>query len=117
MGVGSRAAAVIAIFGTRQAHDVLLLFDHARTGQGIDGLRAAGRRGPRWRGAALMVQRTYRGLGPPEAAARDFEGLRPYVRAIWGLQARVGFFSRDGSALDVALTSLQTAAFHFTRQR
>lgn len=64
-----------------------------------------------------MVQRTYQGLGSPEAAARDFEALRPYVRALWGLQASVGFFSRDGSALDVALTSLQTAAFHFTRRR
>jgi len=64
-----------------------------------------------------MVHRTYAGLGPPEAAARDFEALRPYVRALWGLQTTVGFFSRDGSALDVTLSSLQTAAYHFTRQR
>jgi hypothetical protein len=63
-----------------------------------------------------MVQRTYTGLGPPEAAARDFEGFRPHVRFMWGLQARVGFFSGDGSALDIALDSLQTTAFHFTRR-
>ncbi|OHB26263.1 MAG: hypothetical protein A2790_20060 [Phenylobacterium sp. RIFCSPHIGHO2_01_FULL_69_31] len=65
---------------------------------------------------ALMVQRTYQGLGSPEAAARDFEALRPYVRALWGLQAAVGAFTRDGSALDIAVDSLQTAAFHFTRR-
>ena len=64
-----------------------------------------------------MVHRTYAGLGSPDAAAREFEALRPYVRALWGLQATVGYFSRDGSALDIALSSLQTAAFHFTRRR
>jgi hypothetical protein len=63
-----------------------------------------------------MVHRTYAGLGTPEAAARDFEALRPHVRLLWGLQACVGYFSRDGSALDIALDSLQTAAFHFTRR-
>lgn len=63
-----------------------------------------------------MVHRTYAGLGAPDAAARDFDALRPYVRAIWGLQAVVGYFTRDGSALDIALDSLQTAAFHFTRR-
>ncbi|WP_068875985.1 MULTISPECIES: hypothetical protein [unclassified Phenylobacterium] len=64
-----------------------------------------------------MVHRTFAGLGAPDAAARDFEALRPYVQAIWGLQAAVGYFSRDGSALDITLSSLQTAAFHFTRRR
>ena len=64
-----------------------------------------------------MVHRTYAGLGAPDAAARDFEALRPYVRALWGLQATVGYFTRDGSALDIALDCLQTAAFHFTRRR
>jgi hypothetical protein len=64
-----------------------------------------------------MVHRTYHGLGAPEAAARDFEALRPYVRALWGLQAAVGYFTRDGSAIDIALDSLQTAVFHFTRRR
>ncbi len=63
-----------------------------------------------------MVQRTYAGLGSPDAAVRDFELLRPYVRALWGLQATVGYFTRDGAALDIALDSLQTAAFHFTRR-
>ena len=63
-----------------------------------------------------MVHRTYHGLGPPDTAAREFEALRPYVRALWGLQATVGYFTRDGSALDVAVDSLQTAAFHFTRR-
>jgi hypothetical protein len=64
-----------------------------------------------------MTQRTYAGLGAPQAAARDFEALRPYVRALWGLQDTVGYFSRDGSALDIAVSSLQTAAYHFTRRR
>ena len=63
-----------------------------------------------------MVHRTYHALGAPDAAARDFEALRPYVRALWGLQAAVGYFTRDGSAIDIALDSLQTAAFHFTRR-
>ena len=36
-----------------------------------------------------MVPRTYNGLGAPEAAARDFEALRPYVRALWGLRVVV----------------------------
>lgn len=63
-----------------------------------------------------MVHRTYAGLGAPDAAARDFEALRPYVLALWGLQARVGYFTGDGSALDIALDGLQTAAFHFTRR-
>lgn len=63
-----------------------------------------------------MVHRTYHGLGSPEAAARDFEGLRPYVRALWGLKAAVGDFTGDGSAIDIALDGLQTAAFHFTRR-
>lgn len=71
---------------------------------------------PAPRGWALMVHRTYAGLGGPEAASRDFEALRPYVRALWGLQAAVGYFTRDGSALDIALDSLQTTAFHFTRR-
>lgn len=70
---------------------------------------------PVW-GAPLMVHRTYSGLGAPDAAARDFEALRPYVCALWGLQATVGYFTRDGSALDVAIDSLHTAAFHFTRR-
>jgi hypothetical protein len=64
----------------------------------------------------LMVERGYAGLGAPQAAVRDFEALRPYVRALWGLQAAVGVFTRDGSAIDIALDSLQTAAFHFTRR-
>lgn len=63
-----------------------------------------------------MVHRTYAGLGAPEAAARDFESLRPYVQALWGLQDVVGYFTDDGGALDIALNGLQTAAFHFTRR-
>lgn len=63
-----------------------------------------------------MVHRTYAGLGPPEAAARAFEALRPHMRWLWGLQAAVGYFSADGSALDVAVDALHTTAFHFTRQ-
>ena len=67
-------------------------------------------------GAAGMTHRTYVGLGAPEAAAREFEALRPYVRALWGLQAAVGPFTGDGGALDIAVDGLQTAAFHFTRR-
>lgn len=63
-----------------------------------------------------MVHRTYLGLGTMEAAAREFEALRPQVRLLWGLQAQVGFFSADGSAIEVALDALQTTVFHFTRQ-
>jgi hypothetical protein len=63
-----------------------------------------------------MVQRSYQGLGPPEAAIREFEALSPHVRWLWGLQAMVGCFSADGSALDIALDGVHTAAFHFTRR-
>ena len=63
-----------------------------------------------------MVHRTYLGLGTIEAAAREFEALRPHVRLLWGLQSRVGYFTADGSAIEVALDALQTAVFHFTRQ-
>ena len=52
-----------------------------------------------------MVHRNYAGLGATKAAIRDFEGLRPYVRALWGLQAAVGYFTRDGSAIDIAWTA------------
>lgn len=78
---------------------------------------AARRRAPARPGGPLMVHRTYIGLGSADAAAREFEALRPYVRALWGLQAVVGYFTRDGSAIDIALDSLQTAVFHFTRRR
>ena len=63
-----------------------------------------------------MVQRTYHGLGTPEAAARELAGLRAHVRWLWGLQAKVGFFSTDGSALDIAVDAVHTTAFHFTRR-
>lgn len=63
-----------------------------------------------------MVHRTYYGLGHADAATREFDGLRAHVRWLWGLQAKVGFFSADGSALDIAVDALHTAAFHFTRR-
>lgn len=63
-----------------------------------------------------MVHRTYLGLGTYETAVREFEALRPHVQLLWGLQGAVGYFSADGSAIEVALDALQTTAFHFTRQ-
>lgn len=63
-----------------------------------------------------MVHRTYLGLGTFEAAVREFEGLRPHVRTLWGLQDGFGYFSADGSAIEIALNALQTTIFHFTRQ-
>lgn len=63
-----------------------------------------------------MVHRTYQGLGTQEAASREFDALRPHVRWLWGLQAAVGFFSADGSALDVAIDAAHTSAYHFTRR-
>ena len=63
-----------------------------------------------------MVHRTYQGLGSLEAAVRDFEALRPHVKLLWGMQQAVGYFTAEGSALDVALDALLTAAFHFTRR-
>jgi hypothetical protein len=63
-----------------------------------------------------MVHRTYLGLGTFEAAVREFEALRPHVRMLWGMQLRLGYFSADGSAIEVALDALQTTVFHFTRQ-
>lgn len=63
-----------------------------------------------------MMHRTYQGLGSLDAAVREFEALRSHVRMLWGMQGVVGYFTADGSALDIALDALLTAAFHFTRR-
>jgi hypothetical protein len=60
-----------------------------------------------------MVQTTYPGIGDPLVA---FEDLRPYVAQLRNLQRRCKPFGRDYHALAVALESLESAAYHFTRQ-
>jgi len=64
-----------------------------------------------------MVHRTYYGLGPPEAAVREFEALKPYVVELLALQAECPPFGPDYMALRIPLDGLETAAYHFTRRR
>jgi len=64
-----------------------------------------------------VVHRTYYGLGPPEAAIREFEALKPYVAGLLGLQAECLPRGPDHMAFGIALDGLQTAAYHFTRRR
>lgn len=64
-----------------------------------------------------MVHRTYYGLGPPDAAVRAFEGLKPYAVELLALQSECPPLGPGYMALGVALDGLQTAAYHFTRRR
>lgn len=63
-----------------------------------------------------MVHRTYVGLGPPEAAVREFAALEPWVLTMLGLQAECAQLGPDHMAVGIALDGLRTAAFHFTRR-
>ena len=63
-----------------------------------------------------MVRMTYPGLGTPEAAVREFDAFRPYVRALRILQRDCAPDSPDFLALDIPVDGLETAAFHFTRR-
>jgi hypothetical protein len=64
-----------------------------------------------------MVHRAYSGLGPPDAAVRAFEGLRPHVEALCQLRAECGEDLRDRYVFDIALEALDTTAYHFTRRQ
>ena len=63
-----------------------------------------------------MAHRTYYGLGPKDAAVREFEMLRTYAAQLLGLQAECERLGPDYLAIAIALDGLQTAAFHFTRR-
>jgi hypothetical protein len=64
-----------------------------------------------------MVHLSYPGLGTPDMAVRDFDGLLPYVLRIRALQAKCFPQGPDDMALQIAVDGLETAAFHFTRRR
>lgn len=64
-----------------------------------------------------MVHRTYVGLGPPDAAVREFDALSPYIEAILALRAECTPFSADHGAFGIAIDGAETAAYHFTRRR
>jgi hypothetical protein len=64
-----------------------------------------------------MVRMTYVGLGPADAAVREFELLTTYVRELMALQRECRPLSADHAALGIALDAVETAAFHFTRRR
>jgi hypothetical protein len=64
-----------------------------------------------------MVHRTYYGLGPAEAAIREFDALEPFVVDLLGLQQECVPLGPDYMAVGIALDGLQTAAYHFTRRR
>lgn len=64
-----------------------------------------------------MVARTYVGLGPRDSAISSFNGLSPYVVEMLDMQAECLPLGPDYMAMGIALDSLDTAAFHFTRRR
>jgi hypothetical protein len=64
-----------------------------------------------------MVARTYYGLGPPDAAVKRFDDLRPWVVQMLEMQGECVPMGPDYMAMGIALDGLQTAAFHFTRRR
>jgi hypothetical protein len=55
-------------------------------------------------------------LDDRDEALAAFRKLTPYAEALRGLQTRCRPFGQDYLALSIALDSLQTAAFHFTRE-
>lgn len=63
-----------------------------------------------------MAHRTYYGLGPADAAVREFDTLRPYVGQMLDLQRECVSMGPDYMAMAIALDGLQTAAYHFTRR-
>jgi len=63
-----------------------------------------------------MVHHTYVGLGPPDAAVREFNTLRPWVLELLALRAECTPLGADDSAICIALDGLRTAAYHFTRR-
>lgn len=64
-----------------------------------------------------MVHRTYYGLGPLDAALREFDSLTPWAREMMGIRAECVPMGPDYMAMGIALDGLQTAAYHFTRRR
>lgn len=61
-----------------------------------------------------MVARTYCGLGPNPV--REFDALVPHVLIIREMQTKCAPMSRDDFALEIAVKSLETSAYHFTRR-
>jgi hypothetical protein len=55
-------------------------------------------------------------LKDPQAAATAFEALIPYAHALRLMQGGCRPFGRDYLAIAIAQESLDTTAFHFTRQ-
>lgn len=64
-----------------------------------------------------MVHRTYTGIGRGDAAVGTFDALTPHARKLYWLQAECSFGTPDYAALAVAIRSLETTAYHFTRRR
>jgi hypothetical protein len=68
-------------------------------------------------GVLHVVHRTYTGLGPPDAAVREFDALAPYVVEMLAMRGECAPDSPDFAAMALPLDGLRTAAFHFTRRR
>jgi len=97
--------------------------DHKALGVALDGLQTAAYHFTGRPHFYLEVetnfptQRSDNGrLSDRAEAIGAFKGLTPYVERLRDLQQRCRPFGRDYLALGIALQSLETAAFHFTRE-
>jgi len=97
--------------------------DHGAVGIALDGLQTAAYHFTRRRDfyGAVAAEFADRPVGNGRLADRAeavaaFVALRPYVDRLRALQGRCRPFGRDYLALDIAKASLETAAFHFTRE-
>lgn len=60
-----------------------------------------------------MAKQNYGGITNPVA---EFEKLEPYVHQLRLMQQKCKPFGRDYHAIAIALESLDTTAYHFTRR-
>lgn len=62
-----------------------------------------------------MARQTYVGIKPEHAVAA-FDALLPHVLLIRGMQGKCAPMGADDFALEIAVQSLETSAYHFTRR-
>lgn len=62
-----------------------------------------------------MARQTYIGI-KPEFAVQAFDALLPHVLIIRAMQEKCAPMGADDFALEIAVKSLETSAYHFTRR-
>lgn len=131
-GLGSLDAAVREFDGLTpwaremmgmRAECALMGPDYMAMGIALDGLQTAAYHFTRRRHFYHLVECEFASSRPGNgrladrsAAIAAFEALTPYVEQLRRLQSRCRPFGRDWAALDIAKQSLESAAFHFTRE-